>query len=430
MGQGGHIKLVNNTNSRMKRRYCKTYQMDAWRFPEYVNANASETFYVEWDEGIFHNKSDDRGTAIYYLENSPDKEVHITLYNANERNFNVTRLHFNGIPAVPEKVRWLHNGTMVVTVEEKEEKVEPEEKNSKEYDLTGPVKASRWMGWVKDSTQVNELDIPGTHDSFAYDLPDAVIKSVAKTQKIDIKEQLNIGCRFLDIRFNQDLAGRHGIIDCKDGLWKAMEWIANFLKENPKETIIMRMRLENEDNVSILNYNLNMLLTQYSQYFWRNGGKKAWPTIGEVRGKIIVLDNLEGDFFVSNGIGLKYNGGAPYLLIQDIYDPKDKLDVGQASNPNNLTKYKYKVVKENIDIPYDPNKEKINYVSAVSGWAGAAGNGLSPKDYADYMNHRVVDYIKERVKAGGCYTGIMPFDFMDDNIAECVFKCNDLTSDK
>ena len=92
MGQGGKIKIENKTDSRMKRRYCKSYQMDSWSFPETIEANSSATVYVEWDECIFHAKGDDRGTVIYYLENNPEKEVHISLFNANERNFTVTRL--------------------------------------------------------------------------------------------------------------------------------------------------------------------------------------------------------------------------------------------------------------------------------------------------------------------------------------------------
>lgn len=56
MGQGGKIKIENKTDSKMIRRYCEAYQMDAWSFPETIEANSSATIYVEWDECIFHAK--------------------------------------------------------------------------------------------------------------------------------------------------------------------------------------------------------------------------------------------------------------------------------------------------------------------------------------------------------------------------------------
>ena len=46
MGQGGKIKIENKTDSKMVRRYCKAYQMDAWGFPETIEANSSATIYV------------------------------------------------------------------------------------------------------------------------------------------------------------------------------------------------------------------------------------------------------------------------------------------------------------------------------------------------------------------------------------------------
>lgn len=425
MGQGGKIKIENKTDSKMIRRYCKAYQMDAWSFPETIEANSSATIYVEWDECIFHAKGDDRGTVIYYLSNSPEKEVHISLFDANERNFNVTRLKFNGIPSTPQKVAWLHDGVMVVPVEEKKQEPAPEYKPA-EYNLNGPVTPSRWMGWIDDETPLNKLDIPGTHDSFAYCVPHAVVESTAKTQSIDIMEQLNIGCRFLDIRFNQNLDGRHGIIDCKDSLWKAMEWIRSFLKENPKETILMRTRLENEDNVSIMDYNLSFLTSEYGDLFWRRNGKTEWPKLKEVRGKVVVLDGLTGNYFFSHGYGFKYGGNnIPDMLIQDVYNPLEG-DWRKQFNefePHGVENFKLSLIQKNLDIPFDQNKLKINYVSAVTGWAGAAGNGQSPKSFADYLNPRVVDCIS---KKESCYTGVILFDFIDENITKTVYSKNGL----
>ena len=110
------------------------------------------------------------------------------------------------------------------------------------------------------------------------------------------------------------------------------------------------------------------------------------------------------------------------MLLQDVYDPV---------NPNFYKdhirdeEYKLNLIKQNMDIPFDLTKIKLNYVSAVTGWAGAMGNGLSPKSFADYLNPRVVDCIS---KKESCYTGVILFDFIDENITKTVFSKNKLYS--
>lgn len=420
MGQGGKVKIVNNTDSQLVRSYCGSYQMDAWNFPETIAARSSCLVYVEWDEYIFHAKGDDRGSVYYTLRDCPSKRVEITMYDANSRNFTVTRIGFNGIPAKPEKVQWLHNGIMTVIIDD------PPAEEDKDDDKTNvddggnkEMTLKNWMSRIDDETPLNKIDIPGTHDSFAYCVPYAVIESTAKTQSMNILDQLNIGCRFLDIRVNQNLEGRHASIDCKDDLWKAMEWIKSFLAENPKETILMRIKLEDEDNLSILDHNLGTLLTEYGKLFWMNGGKTEWPAIKEVRGKIVVLDNLTNNddfYFFSRGYGFKYGGSKPEMLIQDVYNPEDSGDLSDED-------YKLKLIKENLETNAAPGVLKINYVSAVTGWAGAVGNGKSPKDFADYLNPRVAEYVSAHTKES-LTTGALLFDFVNTPVTEAVVYNN------
>jgi 1-phosphatidylinositol phosphodiesterase len=55
---------------------------------------------------------------------------------------------------------------------------------------------SSWMGDIPDNVLVTALSIPGTHDSGCIDGP----MGLAKTQNLDLAEQLDSGIRFLDIR--------------------------------------------------------------------------------------------------------------------------------------------------------------------------------------------------------------------------------------
>ena len=54
-----------------------------------------------------------------------------------------------------------------------------------------------WMKDVNDSKIINEMSIPGTHDSGALH---SIFDVAGKCQDIDINTQLNIGVRFFDLR--------------------------------------------------------------------------------------------------------------------------------------------------------------------------------------------------------------------------------------
>ena len=59
---------------------------------------------------------------------------------------------------------------------------------------------SWWMYYVNDSTSLANLTIPGSHDSGALYEP---VAGTAICQNLSIREQLDIGVRYLDIRLRQ-----------------------------------------------------------------------------------------------------------------------------------------------------------------------------------------------------------------------------------
>ena len=60
-----------------------------------------------------------------------------------------------------------------------------------------------WMSLLDENLRLNQVSIPGTHDSGTHYV--AFIKSIhAKTQSLNIKEQLEHGIRYLDIRLSID----------------------------------------------------------------------------------------------------------------------------------------------------------------------------------------------------------------------------------
>ena len=79
---------------------------------------------------------------------------------------------------------------------------------------------AEWMKYIDDSLKINQINIPGTHDSGCYDTVWTVAQC-SDTQSLTIKEQLEHGIRYLDIRLALDddnnLYTSHKNYACYDG---------------------------------------------------------------------------------------------------------------------------------------------------------------------------------------------------------------------
>ena len=54
-----------------------------------------------------------------------------------------------------------------------------------------------WMSYIHDDTKISDISIPGTHDSGATH---SIFDVSGKCQDLTIKQQLNVGTRFFDLR--------------------------------------------------------------------------------------------------------------------------------------------------------------------------------------------------------------------------------------
>ena len=102
-----------------------------------------------------------------------------------------------------------------------------------------------WMSSVADDTLIEDMNIPGTHDTMAlYSIGDLA----GKCQSLSLKDQLNIGVRFLDIRLqlnNNELRAVHGIVDQRSTFKEIALTVESFLELNSREFIIMSIKEEN-----------------------------------------------------------------------------------------------------------------------------------------------------------------------------------------
>lgn len=174
-----------------------------------------------------------------------------------------------------------------------------------------------WMKYVDDNKFLDELSIPGTHDSgtCSVDNDTEPQSSQAKCQQDYIPTQLLEGIRYFDIRLgkndeNGDPGIDHGACYLlkKDGnfmhLSDVIGYFNTFLSENPTEALIMLVSRGNgEATNESLTTAFGKVLDENPDLFYTSS---RIPTLGEVRGKIVLLRRfgLAGNSVSSHTWGL------------------------------------------------------------------------------------------------------------------------------
>lgn len=193
-----------------------------------------------------------------------------------------------------------------------------------------------WMKYVDDNKYLDELSIPGTHDSgtCSVDNDTEPQSSQVKCQQDYIPTQLLEGIRYFDIRLGKgdDPGIDHGIFYLlkKDGnylhLSDVIGYFKTFLNENPSEALIMLASRGNDEATD------ESITTAFAKVMADNPNlfytSSHVPTLGEVRGKIVLLRRfgLAGNSVSGHAWGLdltqwddkiKAHSGQSMCLVQD-----------------------------------------------------------------------------------------------------------------
>lgn len=196
-----------------------------------------------------------------------------------------------------------------------------------------------WMKYVDGNKYLDELSIPGTHDSStcSVDNDTEPQTSLAKCQQDYIPTQLLEGIRYFDIRLgknneNGDPGIDHGICYLlkKDGgfihLSDVIGYFKTFLNEHPSEALIMLVSRGNDEATD------ESVTTAFANVMGNNSDlfytSSHVPTLNEVRGKIVLLRRfvLAGNSVSSHTWGLdltqwddkiKAHSGQSMCLVQD-----------------------------------------------------------------------------------------------------------------
>lgn len=181
-----------------------------------------------------------------------------------------------------------------------------------------------WMSQIRGSVRLNEMAIPGTHDSSANGNGNDLLY----TQGMYFDDQLRFGIRFFDIRarhFRNSFPLHHGAFFLNKFFDNFLDTVQRFLQQNPSETVLFRLKHEHdaaENSRSMLD-TLDAYLRNYNTYL-RNTNLDI--TLDQARGKFIIFSNNDefndrGIIYGECDIQDAYNLGSNW----DLYDKWEKV---------------------------------------------------------------------------------------------------------
>lgn len=278
----------------------------------------------------------------------------------------------------------------------------------------GGVTGSNWMGALGDSLSLAALSIPGTHDTGATH---ETSPGTLKTQNLSVPDQLAAGVRYFDIRV-ENLANKfeifHTTLDQQLSFDTVLQDISTFFAANPGETLIMCLKQEQPASNST-----NTFEQTFQSYVAQNASRwylsASVPTLGQVRGKIVLLrrfsvttlpTGIDATVWADNTT-FSITDADANLRIQDYYEIPD-----DGSKWTSITGLFTEALSGSGTTLY------LNNTSAYFPLDGGVENipGVS-----DVINPKLVTYFTGA--AQGRY-GIVAMDFADTTKSALVFATN------
>ncbi|MCP3759436.1 phosphatidylinositol-specific phospholipase C [Streptomyces sp. TBY4] len=246
----------------------------------------------------------------------------------------------------------------------------------------GALSTQDWMSGLADSTPLQRMTIPGTHDSGA-----TRGGLYVACQNTSITAQLDSGIRFLDVRCRVtggSFAIHHGAYYQNLMFGDVLAACWNFLAAHPSETVLMRLKQEYSEESDAA------FRAVFDDYLNNRGWaplfriENALPLLGKVRGKVLLLpDNggLPG--------GLRYGDG-------NVFDIQDDYMAEPFAKRGRIENHFRKAVQQ-------PGKLFMNYTSTAA--------ALPPRWNSDRLNPQVHAFVDGSELTGRTGLGIVPMDF-------------------
>uniref|UniRef100_A0A8C1SJ68 Phosphatidylinositol-specific phospholipase C X domain-containing protein n=1 Tax=Cyprinus carpio TaxID=7962 RepID=A0A8C1SJ68_CYPCA len=260
-----------------------------------------------------------------------------------------------------------------------------------------------WMAKLDNNKFISDITIPGTHDTMAL-----YGGSMAKCQTWSLENQLKAGIRYLDLRVSgYKLKIMHGIIYQRTSLSEVISTIRKFLQESKNEFVLVRIKPEFPQKGRVQNLVENLIGNDNN--IWK---KSTIPTIGEVRGKIVLVQKNRFKL----GISLSETDSKGDYKVTKTEDKKKKIT--QHLEEAN------KQCKSNNNNNNNNNKISLVYSSGTS-LGTYKGFCLLPNAVAGEINPWLNDHLKELSNKNpkSCF-GIIAMDFPYFELIEMIIKFN------
>lgn len=272
-----------------------------------------------------------------------------------------------------------------------------------------------WLASVSDTKPLNELSIPGSHNTCARHEP---LKNTAQCQTLSIPEQLAAGVRFLDIRcrhVKDGFAIYHGSIDQKITFTTVLQECGDFLSRHPREFIVMSIKEEGSAKDATRSF-------EHTFSAYRGTNTVKWylneriPKVGEVRGSIVLFRRFNSKTRPNGLPALPWKDKQSFVIplpagetikVQDAYEVSDNQQkwrafeslLVDAAQPHASTLF------VNFASGYKPGLFGIPDITAVS----------------RFMNAKISDALatpKHR------RLGIILMDFVDADLCSRIIRIN------
>lgn len=304
---------------------------------------------------------------------------------------------------------------------------------------------TRWMENLPDHSSLAALSIPGTHESCAryganFDTPRPAsginTSEFWKCQSADLSEQLKMGVRYLDIRCRRVGALfkiYHGPIYQRINFQDVIEICETFLKENPSETIILKTQEEQTDymiqeGTDTFSSIFDSYTKRHNSLFYQvlTSGKTIIPILGDVRGKIVLLNRFKHSTgspapgmhvdFADNTTSDHQLSTSEQIRVQDVYkvkDPKEKLSPFLTMlEESNREQRKSSTLYINHASAYQPYSAPILGESRLAPYYA---------EVSKFMGTSILNTLQNKSRT---HTGIIAMDFVTASHCNAIIKSN------
>jgi hypothetical protein len=314
-----------------------------------------------------------------------------------------------------------------------------------------------WMANVSDDRRLSDLSIPGTHDTMAWQVdPDAdyvddpvigdAVRDFTLCQSFPLADQLEYGCRSLDIRCRHVREGgadrfvmHHGPIHLGTTFGYVLDRVGEFLRDHPTEFVLLWVQEEFDADPDVeqsFEETFRDYVDAYPGLFW-DLGSESLPTLGEARGTVVLVRN----FPVSPGAVLGFPaGGTASQRVVDLseyqldcsYPDRSCIDEKISEVRHLLDRVDADRARDELFFigmnatSFEGDFDTVSETFLHDGWFPLFVSAeVTPPIHFDFAG--LVDFLGNPVpgpRSDTRRTGVLSMDFVDRRLVLQVLRCN------